>query len=435
MNKFYITTPIYYVNDKPHLGHAYTTIAADILARYYRKQIGDDNVFRLTGTDEHGVKIAQAAEKAGKLPQDFSDEVSAQFQATWQKLNISNNDFIRTTEFRHEEAVIEILLKLKDAKGPSGQPVLYQGEYEGLYCTGCEAYKTESDLVDGKCPDHPKQKLNHLKEANWFFRLSDFQTDLKKIIESGAFKVEPESRKNEVLSFIHDGLQDIAISRASVDWGIKVRFAHGFFTIDGQKMSKSIGNVIDPNELVDTYGSDAARYLIISQFPFGNDGDIKAEEFVKKYNADLANGLGNLVSRVLGMAEKYFSSSVPAGKYTADFDLKSFWQTYDKNFSDLKLYDNIQLIQQLVSWCDNYIDSEKPWEPAKNNNDKLSQVLYNLIEIVRHLAYAISPYLPETSDQILKKLNIQSVEENYREIGLVKEGTKLDKGESLFMRK
>ena len=325
MNKFYITTPIYYVNDKPHLGHAYTTIAADILARYYRKQIGDDNVFLLTGTDEHGVKIAQAAEKAGKLPQDFSDEVSAQFQATWQKLNISNNDFIRTTEFRHEEAVIEILLKLKDAKGPSGQPVLYQGEYEGLYCTGCEAYKTESDLVDGKCPDHPKQKLNHLKEANWFFRLSDFQTDLKKIIESGAFKVEPESRKNEVLSFIHDGLQDIAISRASVDWGIKVPFdqdqtiyvwvdallnylsalgikdnsekfqkfwpaevqllakdilkfhaiilpallmaldlplpkvcfAHGFFTIDGQKMSKSIGNVIDPNELVDTYGSDA----------------------------------------------------------------------------------------------------------------------------------------------------------------------------------
>ncbi|OGF46715.1 hypothetical protein A2533_04135 [Candidatus Falkowbacteria bacterium RIFOXYD2_FULL_35_9] len=215
----------------------------------------------------------------------------------------------------------------------------------------------------------------------------------------------------------------------------KVCFAHGFFTIDGQKMSKSIGNVIDPNELVDTYGSDAARYLIISQFPFGNDGDIKAEEFVKKYNADLANGLGNLVSRVLGMAEKYFSSSVPAGKYTADFDLKSFWQTYDKNFSDLKLYDNIQLIQQLVSWCDNYIDSEKPWELAKNNNDKLSQVLYNLIEIVRHLAYAISPYLPETSDQILKKLNIQSVEENYREIGLVKEGTKLDKGESLFMRK
>ncbi|PIR94412.1 methionine--tRNA ligase [Candidatus Falkowbacteria bacterium CG10_big_fil_rev_8_21_14_0_10_39_11] len=508
MSKYYVTTPIYYVNDKPHIGHAYTTIAADVLARYYRQKLGPENVWFLTGTDEHGVKIAQAAEKFEKKPQEYADDISASFQFAWDQLNISNNDFIRTTEKRHEENVEFFVSKLKEAIGPDGQPVIYKGNYEGLYCYGCEAYKTESDLVDGKCLDHPNIEPAYLKEENWFFRLSVFTDHLKEIIERGDFIVAPESRKNEVLRFIEDGLDDIAISRANVDWGVKVPFdkdqtvyvwvdalinyvsalgykgnddkfktfwpanvqllakdilkfhaiiwpamllanglelpqvcfAHGYFTIDGQKMSKTIGNVIDPNQLVDEFGTDAARYLILAQYPFGHDGDIKADDFVIKYNADLANGIGNLVSRVLGMTEKYFEGQVPKMKYSADFDVKAFWAQLDRGYSELKLYENLKAIINLVSWCDNYIDQTKPWELSKSDNDKLQQVLYNLIELIRHLALAIYPYLPETAEKINIKLNINETINSIkfdksREIGGMKSGVKIEKGEGLFARK
>ncbi|HCC23787.1 TPA: methionine--tRNA ligase [Candidatus Falkowbacteria bacterium] len=508
MQKFYITTPIYYVNDKPHLGHAYTTIAGDVLARYYRQKLGPDNVWFLTGTDEHGVKVSQTAEKFDKTPQAYADEISAKFQFAWDQLNISYNDFIRTTQTRHEENVEFFVSKLKEAVGPDGQSVIYKGTYEGLYCYGCEAYKTENDLVDGKCLDHPNIEPAYLKEENWFFRLSAFADHIKEVIERGDFIVAPESRKNEVLRFITDGLDDIAISRANVDWGIKVPFdqdqtiyvwvdallnyisalgykdndekfktfwpanvqllakdilkfhaiiwpailmaggldlprvcfAHGFFTVDGQKMSKTIGNVIDPNNLVAEFGSDGARYLILSQYPFGNDGDIKADDFVIKYNADLANGIGNLVSRVLGMIEKYFGGLVPQGKYGAEYNLKDFWGNLDQGYADLKLYENLKSMIDLVSWCDNYIDQTKPWELAKNDQDKLEKVLYNLIEIVRHLSIAVYPYLPETAEAIWDKLNISQVMvetkfEDLQKIGLMEPGLKVTKGDALFARK
>lgn len=507
MKKYYITTPIYYVNDVPHIGHAYTTVGADILARYYRLKLGGKNVYFLTGTDEHGTKIEQSAQKNNETEQEYCDKISAQFQLAWDSLAISNNDFIRTTDAKHEETVKFIFEKLKQTNGPSGEPVLYKGTYEGLYCTGCEAFKTADEIEDNKCPLHPTYELSHLKEDNWFFRLSDFQDILKEKISTDEIKVMPQSRKNEVMAMVEGGLQDIAFSRANVDWGIRVPFdpdqtvyvwvdallnyisaldykkddkkfkdfwpadvhlmakdilkfhaiiwpailiaiglktpkkvfAHGFFTVDGQKMSKSIGNVIDPNRLVADYGCDGARHLIISQYAFGNDGDIKAEDFDTKFNADLANGLGNLVSRVLGMTEKYFDSKVPQGKYNAEFDLAKFWQEYDEGFENLKLYENNQLLQKAISWCDSYIDENKPWELAKTDTDKLAEIIYNLIEIIAHLSFAILPYYPETSPKIWAKLNLQKADKmtfkQMQKIGQIKSGAKVEKGEPLFLRK
>ncbi|MFH2104698.1 MAG: class I tRNA ligase family protein [Parcubacteria group bacterium] len=326
-NKFYITTPIYYVNDKPHIGHAYTTVAADVLARYHRLR-GDDVHF-LTGNDEHGDKVARSAEEAGQEPQAFCDEMSAKYQLTWDRLNIGYDDYIRTTEPRHKEAVQDFLTVLKD-KG-----AIYEGTYEGLYCTGCEKFLTDKELVDGECPDH-KKAPEKLSEKNYFFKLGDYLNEVKRQIEKDEIKVDPENIKREVLGLFKQDLQDFSVSRESVKWGIELPFdksqktyvwvealqnyitaigykddqkkfkrywpadvhlmakdiikfhaifwpamllaadlpvpkqifAHGFFTIDGQKMSKTIGNVIDPNDLVDEYGADATRYLILSQFWF-----------------------------------------------------------------------------------------------------------------------------------------------------------------------
>jgi len=503
MNKYYITTPIYYVNSKPHIGHAYTTIVADILARYYRQKLGNNNVWFLTGTDEHGAKIAQAAEKEGIDPQAFTDNISALFKDTWTNLNISNDDFIRTTESRHETVVKEILLKLKEAKTPKGNDFIYSGDYEGLYCVGCEAYKKEDDLVDGKCPDHNKVP-ELLKEKNWYIRLSDYAEVLKDKIANDEIKILPVDRKSEVLSFIEQGLEDVAISRQQVKWGIPVPFdedqtiyvwvdallnyisalgypndekfkkfwpantqllakdilkfhaiiwpamllaagieppkelfIHGYFTIDGKKMSKTLGNVIDPNDLVAEFGVDAARYLIVSQFPFGQDGDVKADEFKIKYNADLANGIGNLVSRVISMAEKYCDNKIPGLKYTASFDLGKIWQTVEKNYQDYKVYENLKEIWSLISWADNYIAETTPWAKAKEGkSDEVNQIIYNLLELLKQLAGLVSPILPQTSTEIFKRLNfVEATLENIKTLNSLNCAASLDKGEALFLRK
>jgi len=503
MNKYYITTPIYYVNSKPHIGHAYTTIVADILARYYRQKLGNNNVWFLTGTDEHGAKIAQAAEKEGIDPQAFTDNISALFKDTWTNLNISNDDFIRTTESRHETVVKEILLKLKEAKTPKGNDFIYSGDYEGLYCVGCEAYKKEEDLVDGKCPDHNKVP-ELLKEKNWYIRLSDYAEVLKDKIANDEIKILPVDRKSEVLSFIEQGLEDVAISRQQVKWGIPVPFdedqtiyvwvdallnyisalgypndekfkkfwpantqllakdilkfhaiiwpamllaagieppkelfIHGYFTIDGKKMSKTLGNVIDPNDLVAEFGVDAARYLIVSQFPFGQDGDVKADEFKIKYNADLANGIGNLVSRVISMAEKYCDNKIPGLKYTASFDLGKIWQTVEKNYQDYKVYENLKEIWSLISWADNYIAETTPWAKAKEGkSDEVNQIIYNLLELLKQLAGLVSPILPQTSTEIFKRLNfVEATLENIKTLNSLNCAASLDKGEALFLRK
>jgi methionyl-tRNA synthetase len=497
MNKFYITTPIYYVNSRPHIGHAYTTIAADILARYYRLKLGNENVWFLTGTDEHGAKIAQAAEKEGKDPQTFADEVSQEFRDLLPKLNIKNDDFIRTTEERHETIVKEVLLKIKEAKTQKGNDVIYKGNYEGLYCVGCESYKKEDDLVDGKCPDHNTEP-KMLSEENWYFRLSDFADIVKEKIESGEMNIAPDGRRKEVLSFLEQGLEDVAISRQNLTWGIPVPFdteqviyvwvdalinyisalgvpddgkfkkfwpadvhllakdilkfhcviwpamliaagidvpknlfVHGYFTIDGKKMSKTLGNVIDPLDLVAEYGADAARYLIVSQFQFGSDGDVKADEFITKYNSDLANGVGNLVNRVLVMADKYCGGKVPDKTYNAKLDLGSVWKKVDQNYSEYKIHENITEILDVIKFCDQYIDETKPWSLDKEGKqDEIDQIIYNLLEIIRNLGQLLKPYLPEAGDKILAYLN-QS--EFY--VDAIQVGGKVEKGAPLFLRK
>lgn len=502
MNKYYITTPIYYVNSKPHIGHAYTTIVADILARYYRFKLGQENVLFLTGTDEHGAKIEQAAEQAGESPQEFVDKVAFEFESAWNGLNISYDDFIRTTQERHEKVVADVLLKLKEAKTPKGNAFIFKGSYEGLYCVGCESYKKDDDLVDGKCPDHD-QKPELLKEENWYIKLSDYEEILKEKIEKDEIRILPVERKKEVLSFIEHGLEDVAISRQQVKWGIEVPFdkdqtiyvwvdalinyisalsypdgekfgkfwpanvqllakdilkfhaviwpamliaagietpkdlfVHGYFTIDGKKMSKTLGNVIDPNDLVKEFGSDAARYLIISQFPFGQDGDVKVEEFKVKFNSDLANGLGNLVSRVLSMSEKYCDSKIPEKTYNAEFDLNKLWSTIDENYKEYRVFENLKEIWQLIAWCDGYIAETTPWTLAKEGKDEeVNQIVYNLIEILRHLGWLVQPILPMTSKEILKRVNDKSLtfDESIK-VGKSKSGDPIDKGDALFLR-
>jgi len=510
MKKFYITTPIYYVNDQPHIGHAYTTVISDSLARYFRLKLGGDNVWFLTGTDEHGAKVEQAAKKGGQDPQEFSDQVSAKFQMTWDSLSISHNDFIRTTEKRHEDSVKKTLIKLKEQKTPKGNDVFFEKDYEGLYCIGCEAYLKEDELVDGLCPDHMK-KPELVKEKNWFFRLSDYEDILKEKVKKEKLLVKPEKRKNEVLGLLDQGLEDIAISRTKVEWGINVPwdekqtvyvwvealmnyitalgylsedekkmdkfwpadlhiigkdilkfhaviwpallltldlkipnkiFAHGYFTIDGQKMSKTLGNAIDPNDLIDKFGSEGARYLIISQFPFGQDGDIKADLFEEKFNADLANGIGNLVSRILSMNEKYFNNIIPEASKDDDvFEIKKIWKDFSSEFEQLKIFEAIKGINSLTQKIDKYIADNKPWEMAKEkgNEKQLAQVVYNLCEATRHLAWMIYSILPETSLKIFKKLNLQKELqelkfEKAQKWGLLESGNTIEKGEALFPR-
>lgn len=512
MNKFYITTPIYYVNSRPHIGHAYTTVAADILARYNRLKLGDDNVWFLTGTDEHGAKIAQAAEKEGKEPLAFADEVSSEYREAWKALNIANDDFIRTTEERHEKNASELLTKLKNFKTPKGNDVLYKDKYEGLYCVGCESYKKDEDLVAGKCPDHGT-KPQFLSEENWYFRLSDFSDVVLEQIKSNKIKIAPDGRKKEVLSFIEHGLEDVAISRQNLKWGIPLPFdkqqvayvwiealmnyisalgypnddkfkkfwpantqllgkdilkfhciiwpamltaleielpqelfVHGYFTIDGKKMSKTLGNVIDPIDLVDEFGADAARYLIVSQFQFGNDGDVKAEEFITKYNSDLANGVGNLVNRVLVMTDKYCGGKVPDKKFSLkkgdsigfNFIEKFITEGLDIQMKGSSIYAYASSINQFVSACNIYIDEQKPWVLDKEGKrEELESVIYNSLELIRLLAYSILPLLPNASKQLLHWLSQDDdlTLEDALEIGRLKPKTKVEKGAPLFLRK
>jgi len=511
MKKYYITTPIYYVNSQPHIGHAYTTLMADILARFHRQLLGGDRVWFLTGTDEHGAKVEQAAKKNNVSPQKFCDEVSAKFQLAWDSLDISNNDFIRTTEKRHEDAVKNILNILKTKKTPLGHDIFFEKEYEGLYCVGCEAYLKEEDLENGLCPNH-QTKPEAVSEKNWFFRLSDFRDIIVKKISKGELKILPEKRKNEVLGLLEGGLEDIAISRTKVEWGIKLPFdekqtvyvwvealmnyitalgygsndqkkfnnfwpadlqllgkdilkfhaviwpailislgldlpdklfVHGYLTIDGKKMSKTLGNTIDPMDLIDEYGLDAARYLIVSQFQFGEDGHIKAESFANKYNSDLANGIGNLTSRVLSMAEKYFDNVVPApkDKKHEPFGMKKYWEKYLDCFKNLKIFDAVSLVNSLSKALDAFIAEKKPWELAKDEKNKteLAEAIYVSCETLRHIARMIYPIMPGAAGDIFSRLALKNelnekLEKRMKWGGL-KPGSKINKGEALFPRK
>jgi methionyl-tRNA synthetase len=459
--KFYITTPIYYTNQAPHIGTAYTTVAADVLARYHRK-LGED-VFFLTGTDEHGENIAQAAEKAGKSPQEFVDEIAKSFKQAWKKLNISYDDFIRTTEKRHQKGVAKFLLKLKQ----SGK--IYQDEYKALYCSGCEDFVFKKDLVDGKCPYHHK-KPKLISETNYFFKLIDFLPQVKKLIEKDKMIIEPKERKKEVLSLLKQNLGNLSISRQRVKWGIDLPFdkkqkiyvwvealqnyitaigyedntkkfnkfwptdlhliakdivkfhaifwpalllavglklprkifVHGFFTVNGQKMSKTLGNVIDPIYLADKYGTDPLRYFLLREISFGQDGDFSIKRFEERYNADLANGLGNLVSRVLTLSEKAKPAKSTGGQLTKQ--IKPIQEKYQKAMEDIKLNEALEPIWQLISFCDEYIEKNKPWQLIKTDQEKFKQIISDLLTALKEIASLLEPFMPDTSEKILDQI-------------------------------
>jgi methionyl-tRNA synthetase len=467
--KFYITTPIYYVNDKPHIGHAYTSVLADVLACWHRLQ-GED-VFLLTGTDEHGAKIEEAALSAKKNPQEFCDKKAEEFENAWQKLNIQYSNFIRTTDEAHKKAVGNALQYLYD-KG-----FIYKGEYKGLYCKGCEQYLTDDDLIEGVCPDH-QTKPEIMKEESYFFKLSQFEPELERRISSGELIIEPEGKKNEILSFLRNGLQDIAISRKNIKWGIPLPFdkdfttyvwidaflnyltgldwsgtgsvpdffppdiqlmskdilrvhatiwpalllaldaplprklfVHGFFTIDGRKMSKSLGNVISPEELVEKFGTDGARYLLMSSLAYGHDGDVSWEKLAEKYNADLANGLGNLVSRTITLAQKInFQFSGEKAKGVSE-KTKTLYES-------IKPKEILEEIWKEVNWANKYIEEKKLWELVKNNEAEAKKVLEELLVVITDVAENLKPFMPETADKILRIL----------------ETGEMKKGEVLFSR-
>lgn len=465
MKSLFITTPIYYVNDVPHVGHAYTTIAADTLARFWRARERD--VFLLTGTDEHGAKIEEAARKAHTDNQTFVDERSAAFRNAWDQMGIQYDGFIRTSDPKHKTVVQKVLQQLFD-KG-----FIKKGEYEGLYCAGCEQYKTPNDLVDGLCPDH-KRKPEVMKEETYLFLLSQFQDRLIDAIKSGELLIEPPERYREVLGFLtSQKLQDISISRARVKWGVplpfdpahttyvwvdaffnyltgigwegdpqklpkewpvdlhlvgkdilrvhttiwpallmalgislpKKIFAHGYFTIDGVKMSKSLGNALDPVKLANEFGNDALRYYLLSEIPFGQDGDVSVEGLKKRHTADLANGLGNLLSRTEMMIEKFCGGLIP--EKVSPHDALSDVDALIENF---KFHDAVKRIWKAVGWANLYIDENKPWALAKAGEQKkidsvLSEVASQIVEIAKKL----SPIMPATSQKILARMTAEKI--------------------------
>ncbi|MCA9388139.1 methionine--tRNA ligase [Candidatus Berkelbacteria bacterium] len=460
-SKFYITTPIYYANDKPHVGHAYTTVAADVLARYWREKLGKDNVFFLTGTDEHGQKIAEAAERSGQQPDQFVDSLMPAFQERFAALNVSNDIFMRTTKRGHIKFAQEFLAELK-ARG-----YIYKGEYEGIYCVGDEAYIAESDLVDGKCPHHPNLTPEKRQEENYFFKFTEFAPRIKELIESGELEVRPEARRNEVLARLGGDLHDLSISRPGLEWGVpvpwddshtmyvwveallnyasaleieslpslwppdvqlmakdilwfhaaiwpalllanertlpKTIFAHGFFTIDGQKMSKTLGNVIDPAELVEEYGSDATRYFLLSAVPFGNDGDLAASRFAEIYEADLANGLGNLLNRTVTMLNR--AELKLATKPT------SFTEV-EQAIENLEFDKGLKLIWDVVREANKDLEVAEPWKLIKDteNREQLEQVLGRAFGQLEKIAAGLKVYLPETSAKIVHQLETGKAE-------------------------
>ncbi len=471
-NKFYITTPIYYVNDVPHIGHAYTTLACDVLARYKRAR-GFEVAF-LTGTDEHGQKVETAAKANGETPLELADRVVKRFQALWKKLNISNTDFIRTTQERHKHTVQE------QFKSLLAKDDIYLGEYEDWYCTPCETFWTETQLLDGNCPDcgRPTTKL---KEESFFFRMSKYQDQLLQHIEANPDFIQPKSRRNEILSFVREGLRDLSISRTSFSWGIptpgndkhviyvwfdaltnyisalgypedkdgnfkkfwpaihvigkdilrfhavywptfllsaglplpKKVFAHGWWTVEGQKMSKSLRNVVEPNMLVDKYGVDAIRYFLLREVPFGLDGDFSHSALVHRINSDLANDLGNLVSRSTAMLNKYFSGLLPSAGPATDGD-QAFINLFTSNvnrvdelLNDLAFNKALMCIWELISAGNKYIDENAPWALAKDpeQQDRLATVMYNLLESIRIIALLVAPFMPDTGARIISILN------------------------------
>jgi methionyl-tRNA synthetase len=477
-NSFYITTPIYYVNDVPHIGHAYTTVAADVLARYWRLRGRD--VFFLTGLDEHGQKVQQAAAKGGIDPQVHCDKLAPQFQDLWKRLNISNDAFIRTTDFPHKSVVQQYLEDLL-SKG-----LIYKDNYTGWYCTFDERFWTEKDIEAGLCPDC-KRPVERISEHNYFFKMGQYQDRLIDHIKQHPNFIRPESRRNEVLGFLTtQKLGDLSISRpkSRLSWGIELPFdkdyvtyvwfdalvnyvsaleylrptpsrgqywpasvhlvgkdiltthavywstmlmalnlplpetifAHGWWTVNGEKMSKSRGNVVDPNKMVDEFGADAFRYFLFREVPFGQDGDFSQSAMVTSINSDLANGIGNLLSRTLTMIERFANGTIPALGTPALPELEaliaatatSLPERIDQGFTALAFRENLQAIWELIGLCDEYIDKAAPWQLAKNpdNHPRLNTVLNTASKALRLLSVLMYPYMPQTAVHLAQQLGL-----------------------------
>ena len=501
---FYLTTPIYYVNAPPHLGHAYTTLIADAMCRYRR--LAGDRVRFLTGTDEHGDKIAQAAAKAGESPQAYTDRIAGMFRETWRRLGVTNDDFIRTTEPRHKTVVQAILQKLHDA----GE--IYFGEYGGNYCYGCERFYTDKELVDGKCPDH-QTAPTFIKEQNYFFRMSRQQAWLVKHIESHPDFIRPERYRNEVLAFLREPLEDLCISRpkSRLEWGIPLPFdsnyvtyvwfdalinyvsalglpgserfetfwphvqhligkdilkphgiywptmlkaaglpiythlnVHGYWGLAGGKMSKSIGNVVEALALADKYGHDAFRYFVMREMTFGLDANFSEEAFVGRLNADLANDLGNLVSRVTTMVVNFAGGVVPAagaeGVQEAEVKaaLEKARAEVDAAMDEFAFQRALIAIWEFIGAANRYVDATAPWALAKDpaKRERLDAVLYTLAEALRCLGILLAAFLPGTAERIREILGLGGGAMGLADLGWGRlvPGTKIRKAPALFPR-
>ena len=503
--KFYITTAIAYTSRKPHIGNSYEIVLTDAIARFKRLQGYD--VFMLTGTDEHGQKIEEYAKSAGVTPKEYVDKVSGEIRSICDLLNTSYDKFIRTTDEYHEKTVQKIFKKLYD------QGDIYKGHYEGMYCTPCESFWTESQLVDGKCPDCGRE-VKPAKEEAYFLRLSKYQKQLEDFIESNENFIYPEARKKEMLNnFIKPGLQDLCVSRTSFKWGIPVTFddkhviyvwidalsnyitalgydpygssdlykkywpadvhiigkdivrfhtiywpimlmalgeplpkqvfGHPWLLFGEDKMSKSRGNVIYADDLVDLLGVDAVRYYLVSEMPYANDGSITYETIIERYNSDLANTFGNLVNRTIAMQNKYFDGIIqePTDSESVDDELKAFAletvKKIEKCFETYRVADAVEAVLNLAKRSNKYIDETMPWALAKDENKKarLGTVLYNLLEAIRYIAILLTPFMPQTAEKIFEQMNCDIKDyDSMNTFGALKAGTKVNEAQALFAR-
>ena len=502
-DKFYITTPIYYPSANFHIGHCYTTIIADTIARY--KRLEGYDVFFMTGTDEHGQKIEKKATEAGVSPKEYVDAIVDNAKDLWHALNISYDKFIRTTDTQHVLVVQKIFKKLYE------QGDIYKGEYKGLYCTPCESFWTKTQLVDGKCPDCGRD-VHEVSEEAYFFKISKYQDKLVDYIDKHPDFIEPISRKNEMLNnFIKPGLEDICVSRTSFDWGIKVDFdpkhvvyvwidalsnyisglgylteddtlfkkywpadlhivgkeiirfhtiiwpimlmalgldlpkkvyGHGWLVIGGNKISKSLGNYKDPREYIASYGVDAVRYFVLREVPMGNDGNFSESALINRINGDLANILGNLVNRTIGMINKYFNGYVENKKINEEIDNKliesalSLKNKVSKNIDDLDISLALENIFDLLRSCNKYIDDTTPWILAKDENkkDRLATVLYNLVECIRISTVLLQAFMPDTDSNIFRQINTNKTTFDTLDRFGVYDSSNVNKAEVLFRR-